>query len=298
MIGYPDASGYAAPAGMRMAQRILVIGATGLLGEPVACGLRDAGFGVRVMSRNASRARAKFPEPFEAVEGDALMRADVAEALTGCGAVHLSIDHDQEDRCIAHVVEAAQAQGLKRITYVSGTTACEENRWFPLVDRKLKCEEAIRATGIDHTIFCPGWFMEMLSRFVHDGRAIVFGKPSRRWHFVSVQDFARMVVESYRRPEAVNKRLYVHGPEALTVLEALRAYCRAFHPEIKTFRRVPYWLARLIAWLHGNAELRSGVNMVSYLEKVGERGDPAEANAILGAPQVTLDQWLRMQKRA
>jgi uncharacterized protein YbjT (DUF2867 family) len=281
---------------MRMAQRTLVIGATGLLGEPVARGLRDAGFSVRVMSRNASRARTKFPEPFEVVEGDALKRADVAEALTGCDAVHLSIDHDEEDQCIAHAVDAAQAQGLKRISYVSGTTVCEENRWFPLVNRKLKCEEAIRASGIDYTIFCPGWFMEMLARLVRDGRAIVFGKPSRRWHFVSVQDFARMVIESYRRPEAVNKRLYVHGPQALTVLEALRAYCRALHPEIKTIRSVPYWLLRLIAWLRGNTELRAGVSIVSYLERVGERGDPAEANAILGAPQITLEQWLQMQK--
>lgn len=83
--------------GTRMVQRILLIGATGLLGEPVARGLEDAGFSVRVMSRNISRARAKFSEPFEIVEGDALMRADVEEVLTGCDAVHISIDHDRED---------------------------------------------------------------------------------------------------------------------------------------------------------------------------------------------------------
>ena len=140
--------------------------------------------------------------------------------------------------------------------------------------------------------------MEMLARFVRNGSAMVFGKPLRRWHFVSVAEFARMVVESYRRPEAVHKRLYVHGPQALTVLEALQSYCRVLHPEIKTFRRMPYWLLRLIAWLSGNGELRAGVDMVSYLERVGERGDPAEANAILGAPRVTLDEWLQMHKTA
>ena len=100
-----------------MVQRILLIGATGLLGETVARGLGDAGFRVRVMSRNASRARAKFPEPFEVIEGDALKRADVEKALTGCDAVHISIDHDQEDECVSHVVETAKAQSLKRMTY-------------------------------------------------------------------------------------------------------------------------------------------------------------------------------------
>lgn len=52
-----------------MIQRILVIGATGLLGEPVARCLQDAGFSVRVLARQANRARLKFPEPFEVVEG-------------------------------------------------------------------------------------------------------------------------------------------------------------------------------------------------------------------------------------
>jgi uncharacterized protein YbjT (DUF2867 family) len=280
-----------------MGQTVLVIGATGLLGKPVAQGLRDAGFGVRVMSRHAGQARAEFPEPFELVEGDALSRADVEKALAGCDGVHVSVDHDREDECVAQVVEVARAKRLPRFTYVSGTTVCEEHRWFPLVDRKLRAEQAIVASGLDFTIFCPGWFMEMLSRLVRDGRATVFGKPSRRWHFVSVRDLARMVTESYRRPEAAGKRFYVHGPQALTVLEALQAYCDVLHPEIKTISRVPYWVLRLIAWSRGNELLRRGVEMVAYLEKVGERGDAAEANAVLGAPRLTLEQWARMQKR-
>ncbi len=173
----------------------------------------------------------------------------------------------------------------------------EENRWFPLVDRKLRSEQAIRASGIDYTIFRPGWFMEMLVRFMRDDRVLVFGKPKRRWHFVAVEDLARMVVESYRRPEAANKSFYVHGPEALTMLEAQRSYCRVLHPEIRSFRGTPYWMLRLIARLSRNARMQVGIEMVAYLEKVGERGDPTEANAILGAPQVTLEEWLRTRKR-
>ncbi len=278
-----------------MRQRILVIGATGLLGGPVANGLREAGFTVRVMSRDARRVRARFGDPFEVVAGDALNVADVEKALGGCEAVHVSIDHDQEDECVTQVLEAARSQGLQRITFISGVTVCEENRWFPLVDRKLRSEQAIRASGIDYTIFRPGWFMEMLARFAHGDRVFVFGKPKRRWHFVALQDLARMVVESYRRPQAANKALYVHGPEALTVLEAQRRYCRVLHPEIEKLRSTPYWMLRLIARLTRNTRMRNGIEMVHYLERVGERGDPSEANAILGAPEITLERWLRMQ---
>jgi uncharacterized protein YbjT (DUF2867 family) len=276
-------------------RRALVIGGTGLLGAAVARGLHEAGVQVRVMSRRASRARAELPEPIELVEGDALDPEDVERGLSGCDAVHLSVDHDREDDCVTRVLEATRSHPVDRITYVSGTTVCEENRWFPLVDRKLRSEQAIEASGIGFTIFRPGWLMEMLQRFVRDGRILVFGTPVRRWHFVAVQDFSRMVVESYRHPEAVGRRFYVHGPEAMTVREALESYRRVQHPEIEALQRVPFWLLRLVARIQGNELMQRGVEMVAYLERVGERGDPAEADALLGAPQTTLDRWLRWQ---
>jgi uncharacterized protein YbjT (DUF2867 family) len=280
-----------------MGQRVLVIGATGLLGEPVARSLQQIGYTVLAMSRDASRARAKFPEPFEVVQGDALNGTDLERALADCDGVHASIDHEREDECVAQVVEAAHVRGIGRITYISGTTVCEENRWFRLVQGKLRAERAIQASGIAYSIFCPGWFMEMLPRFVRDGRAFLFGRPRRPWHFVSVSDLARMVAESYRRPEARNKRLYIHGPEALTVTDALARYLRILHPDIPLPRPTPLWLLRLIARATRNQLMRRGVEMVAYLERVGERGDPTEANAILGAPTITLDAWLEARKR-
>ena len=36
--------------------------------------------------------------------------------------------------------------------------------------------------------------------------------------------------------------------------------------------------------------------LIDYFDKVGELGDPAEANALLGAPSITLDEWFKMPK--
>jgi hypothetical protein len=36
--------------------------------------------------------------------------------------------------------------------------------------------------------------------------------------------------------------------------------------------------------------------MMAYFEKVGEPGDPAEANQLLGAPETTLDQWITQHR--
>jgi uncharacterized protein YbjT (DUF2867 family) len=281
-----------------MDPRILVIGATGLLGRPVAVRLQQAGFAVRVMSRNIAESRDTFPSSIDMAEGDAGSADDVQTALAGCTAVHISIHNDREDECVEQIVEAAAQRRLDRITYVSGTTVSEENRFFPMVERKLRSEEAIRNSGIDCTIFRPGWFMEMLQRFVRGRRAIMFGHPVQKWHFVAVDDFARMVAAAYSRSNSLGKTFFIHGPEAYTLSEALIEYCRVLHPHISSLTHVPLWLLRFSAVLTGNTERRAGIDIVTYLERVGEQGDAAEANAVLGAPEITLGDWLRAQANA
>jgi uncharacterized protein YbjT (DUF2867 family) len=53
-----------------MEKRILVIGATGLLGQPVAFHLKQSGFIVRLMLRNIEKAAKRFGDDFEFVKGD------------------------------------------------------------------------------------------------------------------------------------------------------------------------------------------------------------------------------------
>ena len=61
---------------------------------------------------------------------------------------------------------------------------------------------------------------------------------------------------------------------------------------------MPFWLVRLMAVLTQSPNLRAAGDMMAYFEKVGELGDPSEANTLLGAPSITLDQWLAAEKAA
>jgi uncharacterized protein YbjT (DUF2867 family) len=36
--------------------------------------------------------------------------------------------------------------------------------------------------------------------------------------------------------------------------------------------------------------------LIAYLDVAGEHGDPSEANALYGAPAITLDEWFKMPK--
>ena len=275
-----------------MKEKILIVGATGMLGAPVARRLKYIGFQVRVMTRRTARALRLFGKSFEVVESDITDLSGLERALDGCSGVHISLSGTVELVEVKNVVSVSKSLDIKKITYVSGTSVSEDNAWFPLIRQKLEAERIIRKSGICYTIFCPTWFMESLSRFVKGHRAYVFGRQTKPYHFVAADDFAIMVARSYIKKEADCKRFIIHGPEGILFRDALEKYCAACHPELKGISQIPYWLAKLIARLKKSEEMKSIVEFMEFFEKVGEKGNPEESNLILGTPQITLNDWL------
>ncbi|HEX2993472.1 MAG TPA: NAD(P)H-binding protein [Anaerolineales bacterium] len=279
-----------------MKKTILVIGGTGLLGEPVSRWLSDAGFQVRVMTRDQQKARKLFNDSFEVFVGDPTDVNCLEEALHGSYGVHISIPGKAEQQVAETVAKLASKHAVERISYISGATVAEENRWFPMVNGKFLAEKAIRASGIPYAIFCPTWVMDTLPMFVNQGRAAVFGKQPCPYHWVAAEDIARAVATAYELKEAPNKRFIIHGPEAIRMQEALKRYCAVFHPEIKAVTSMPFWLVKLLAAFTHNQGLKDVGEMMSYFEKVGEGSQLPEVDGILGAPVTTLDMWLRKRK--
>lgn len=278
-------------------ERILILGGTGALGAPVAHSLRDSGFGVRIMTRDLQKARQMFDDTFDLFAGDPADPDCLEEALHGCYGIHISMPPEVEQQVAERVAKLAARHGVERISYISGATVAQENRWFPMVNGKFLAEQAIRESGIPYTIFCPTWVMEILPMFVNQGRAAIFGKQPCPYHWVAAEDLARMVSTAYELADAGNKRLWIHGPEPIRMQEALRRYCTKFHPEIRQVSSMPFWLVNLLAAFTRSPELKGAGEMMSYFEKVGEMGDPAEANDLLGAPETTLDRWLERQSQ-
>ncbi len=286
-----------------MKKTILVVGATGMLGMPVARQLHKDGYTVRVLARNPENAKAKLGDSFDYVRGDVEDLSSLENALDGCFGVHINLrggpkpeDFDRiEHRGSANIARVAKSKGVQRISYLSGAATFEENAWFPMVKAKLQAEKALRDSGVPCTIFCATHFMESLSLAVRGNRAMIIGKQPHPLHWLAASDYAEMVSRAFELPEAANKRLYIFGPRALTMSEALRTYCSIVHPGIKV-SSVPVWVLSLIGKLSFNPEVQNIAELMKFFEKVGEGGDPSEANDLLGAPATTLEQWSREQR--
>jgi uncharacterized protein YbjT (DUF2867 family) len=279
---------------MSASQSILVIGGTGMLGAPVVRCLQAGGYAVRVLTRSPNKARGILGEGVEAIKGDVEDASSLEAALCGCIGVHINLngglDADLERRGTAHAAQAARRANVTRLTYLSGASVFAENCWYAGTRARFEAEAAIRAAGVPYTIFKATYFMESLPRFVHGKRALLIGKQPFPWHWLAAEDYARRVVKAYTTPEAANKSLFVYGPQALLMRDALQIFCRVAHPEA-SLTPMPIWFTRIVARLGNRKELQAALPFFAYCEKVSEGGDPSEANALLGAPAITLEQW-------
>jgi uncharacterized protein YbjT (DUF2867 family) len=279
-----------------MSNAVLVLGGTGTLGSPVVHCLAARGHEVRVLARSAEKARRMFGATAAVVEGTSLERDDIRKAMAGCDAVHISLPQESELTAVRHVVDLAAAEHLERISYVSATSVCEENRWFEVVAVKLQVEELLRRSGIPHVVFRPTWVMEVLPNFIKRHRAVVIeGRNPPGLHFFAAADFSRMVATAYQDDRSFGKRLYIHGPEAVTLPDALRMFIPACYPQHQVVH-LKLWQAKVIARLTGRMDYVS--RLIGFFDQVGELGDPSEANVLLGAPSTTLRQWIERRMTA
>lgn len=274
---------------------VLVLGGTGMLGRPVADALLAAGHRVRLLTRNVEKARKVLGSNIQLMEGSAVDPADLQRAVSGCNAVHISLPMDSELEVVRQVLGLAQEVGLKRITYVSATSACPENRWFEVIDVKVRCEQMISVSGIAHTIFRPTWAMETLENFVRDGRATaIIGKNPPPIHFFAAEEFGRIVAASYGDDRALGKQLYVHGPQGIRLPDAIERMAAVVHPELRLMR-LKLWQARLISLPF--PRLKYVTRLIAFFDQVGELGDRSDTNALFEGPSITLDEWIARKAR-
>src|SRR5260370_5948348 len=163
-------------------QTILVIGATGTVGAPVARQLREDGHHVRLLVRDPRRAAAQFGCGFEYIQGNVEERETVKQALSGCSGVHISLQAGSNPADIERVehlgtlrvIELAVQQQLAHLTYVSGMFVGAEVGSAMLDDHtKRSVEQALQQSGIRSTIFQPTYFIDNLPTHLQRKPALV-----------------------------------------------------------------------------------------------------------------------------
>jgi uncharacterized protein YbjT (DUF2867 family) len=270
--------------------KILIIGATGMLARPVVKKLEEAGFALRLFSRSITKKH--FDNPHELVAGDIFNPSDLQKAIAGCDAIHLNLSKLNEAAAMESVLEVAKQHPVKAISYISGATVSEQNRWFWMIDNKFKAEQAILNSGIPYMIFRPSWFFEGLEMMIRGNKATMIGKQPPN-HWLAAEDYGRMVATAYQDESKRDAIYYVLGPEKHSMQDLLERYVKHARPDIQKVSTAPPALLKFISWITRNKELKTAAELFVYFQEAREPAIDEKELALLGRPATTFEEWLQ-----
>lgn len=220
---------------------ILVVGATGNLGGAVTRMLLAQSKPVRILARSQSDYRPLADAGAEVVPGDLKERGSLDAACRGATTVITTANsaaRGGEDTVQTvdlqgnrNLIDAAKAAGIDQFIFVSALGADPKSP-IPFLQAKGKTEDYLRASGIRYTIIAPNGYMEVMVGGVV-GMPALLGRPvtivggGRRKHsFISAADVAAFILAAIGNPAAINQKLLLGGPEALSFRDAVAIYER------------------------------------------------------------------------
>lgn len=199
--------------------RTLVMGASGLIGRPVAETLAGAGLPVRA----GYRSRPVEIPGTETVRIDAGTGEGLAEAVEGMDQLFLLVgDMPHQTEAELRVVEAASKAGVGHIVKLS--TLGAESETFSIARIHRPVERAIEQSGIAHTFLRPNCFMQNFYTYYRDMIAytgmVRMPCDDAAVSFIDARDIAavatRVLVDTAWRGCAYD----LTGPEGLTYEQA------------------------------------------------------------------------------
>lgn len=248
--------------------KILVVGATGVLGQRVVRGLLERGVCVRAMTRAPERASALQQRGAEVVPGDLIDRASLARACAGVDRVFAAAHgllgrgrHRSEfvdDQGHRALIDAARAAGVQRFVYTSAQGASPDHP-VDFYRTKFAIERHLAASGMPHVILRPTAFMEWHAHNLNGkgvldkGIAQLIGPGTKKRNFVAADDVAALAVRTLLADEPGERLIAIGGPGNFSNNEVAALYARLAGKPLRV-RRLPAalaaWVSRLAAPLH------------------------------------------------
>jgi len=217
--------------------KIFLTGGTGFIGGHVRRALLESGHQVRMLVHQPS---GRDEPGVETVEGDITIPQTFAGAVHGCDAtvnlvgiirefpargVTFERLHLQATR---NVLEAAAKAGVRRHLQMSalGTRPTAVSNYH---QSKFRGEEAVRASGLEWTIFRPSIvfgpkddFINKLAGYIRSYPAVpVIGDGRYRLQPIAADDVARCFARALELPETVGQTYELCGPDRLSYNELL-----------------------------------------------------------------------------
>ena len=289
------ASASASASASHTGRHVLMIGATGMLGRPVARRLVQEQFHVRAMVRNTNRARTLLPEQCELVAGDLRDETALRSAMSGMDAVYINLPTPASQRVwnidlhgTKLIADAAARTGIKHLLRISAMGASESSNQWWVMREKAEADQAVIDSGVPYTIFRPTWYMESLALFAAGSFMLKLNVPEKPLWWIAGDDCGRQVAAALLSIQAINRIYTIQGSEPMTMPDALRRFASALP---RRYRMLPVPMAMLRVAGVAFAEPRYMADLIDMTFKYTSRFDAQAAWDDLGTPTMTVEDY-------
>jgi uncharacterized protein YbjT (DUF2867 family) len=240
-------------------QRVLVAGATGMLGGVIVRKLLMSRVPVRAIGRNREKLQQLEALGAETMVGDLLVPTVARRACRDVDQVCATANNvmgagvNSPNRvdlpAYRNLCDAAKQEGVRRLVYVSARNTGPDSilDFFRL---KRQLEGVVRDSGVPYVIVRPSAYMDVWAGVLFgDGEvkhptATLFGDGRRIRNFIAVDDVADFVVAILASGDVCNEIVDIGGPSNVSLADFATLVERALAVPVKR-RHIPVPVMRI-----------------------------------------------------
>ena len=197
--------------------KILVLGATGSVGQATVENLAKAGASVRAATRHPEKA--SFPAGVEAVRFKYTAPETFGPALAGVDSVFLLTPPGADSYSLAKAFVEAATKQVKKIVVMTAS-GVEFNPEAPL----RKIELAVEKSGVKYVFLRPNWFMDNFNTYwiapIQQAGVIPVPAADSKSAFIDTRDIGAVAAAVLTTDKYDGQGLTISGSESLTYGEA------------------------------------------------------------------------------
>ena len=218
---------------------ILVTGGTGYVGSRLVQKLVEQGREVRLLVRDSTEGKRKFPNGVEFAQGDVTAPETLLVALAGVETViHLvaiirergGLTFEQVNyQGTVNVVDAEKEAGVRRHIQMSALGVLRDPN-FPYHDTKYRAEQYVKASGLGWTIFRPSiifgpgdqFFSTLAGLAKWPAPFVLPDGGTAQFQPVWLWDVVDAFIATLDDPATIGRTYELGGPEVLSYKEMVR----------------------------------------------------------------------------
>lgn len=204
--------------------KVIVFGATGMVGKQLVKQSLYKGYNVKAFGRNVFTADLPKDDKLQLIPGALFDEGQVLKSLTGCDAVLSAIggnaDGDDKTRSLGmkNIVQQMQKAGVKRIIAVGGIGVLNADEktlvmdqesfppeFIPVSEEHKKALGYLKNSSLDWTFVCPPMIVDGDPTGVYTTLADYLPKPNK--FRINSGDLSLFMLNELTKNEFVNKRV-------------------------------------------------------------------------------------------